>query len=154
MVTFSSLAHISKDMKHPISMRLLAYPCGGHSHFPHNFPSSYEYPIHYQSVGSSCSSIGHIGYFNYVDCLHEHGLDGYQIWSHNLISFKMMSFWYMFLKPRQSTCHLNLGVLIRKVIVQRLFTLTLRKTCVVRILFSLNLHLLLIWYEPHTIRAR
>ena len=32
-----------------------------------------------KSEGSSCLLTGHIGYFTYVDCLHEHVLDGYHI---------------------------------------------------------------------------
>ena len=46
---FFQLAHLSWDMKHMISLRWLANPKRGPSHFPYNFWSSYEYLIHYQS---------------------------------------------------------------------------------------------------------
>ena len=36
-------------MEHVISAKSLANPNCAHSHLPHNFWSSYEYRIHYQS---------------------------------------------------------------------------------------------------------
>jgi hypothetical protein len=49
MVTFFQLAHFSLDNDTHISMRWLASLNGGHSPFPHNFPRSHLYLIHYQS---------------------------------------------------------------------------------------------------------
>ena len=43
-------------MKQAISMRWLADPNQGHSHFPHDFQSSYDNLIHYQSE-ESCSHL-------------------------------------------------------------------------------------------------
>ena len=39
-------------MEHVISMRWLVHSNRGRSHFPYDFWSSYEYPIHYQSEDS------------------------------------------------------------------------------------------------------
>jgi hypothetical protein len=53
-------------MKRVISMRWLANPNRGHSHFSHEIWSSREYLIHYQSEDSHLL-IGQIGLLNYVD---------------------------------------------------------------------------------------
>ena len=37
------------------------------------------------------------------------------LWAHNPISFKHMSFWYLLLKPHQTTRHSHISVLIREV---------------------------------------
>ena len=46
---FFLLAHFSWNMKHTISMRWLANPHEGLGHFPHEFWSSNEHLIKYQS---------------------------------------------------------------------------------------------------------
>ena len=48
------------NMKHVISTRCLATPKQGRSCFPHNFQSSCEYLIHYQSSDSRVSLNGHL----------------------------------------------------------------------------------------------
>jgi hypothetical protein len=48
------LAHFSYDMKRTISTKWLAIPNRGHSHFPQNFGTSYEYLNHHQN-GDSCA---------------------------------------------------------------------------------------------------
>jgi hypothetical protein len=47
-------------MKQPISVRWLANPNCAHSHFPHNFRKSHEYPIQCQSEDSELVN-DHIG---------------------------------------------------------------------------------------------
>ena len=52
LLTFFRVVHFSYDIKQMTSMRWLAIPNPGHSHFPHNFWSSYEYLILCQSEDS------------------------------------------------------------------------------------------------------
>ena len=53
-------------MKYIISRSQLTNPTQGHSHFLHNFWSSYEYIIHYQSGDSRALLNGHMGPPPYV----------------------------------------------------------------------------------------
>ena len=59
MDTFSSAPTSYRIWKHAISAILLLNPNLVHSHFPHNFWSSYEYILNYQSE-DSCACSGNV----------------------------------------------------------------------------------------------
>ena len=96
-------------MKHGISTRWLANPNQGHSHFPYDHVKilfiikvkilmlvkwSYRSPQIMPTIEPRMIII---------------------IWARNPIIFKHKSFWYPFMEANQTTHHLNIGVLVRKV---------------------------------------
>jgi hypothetical protein len=90
-------------MKHAISMKWVAHPNRGYSHFPHDFESSYEFLNSLWKWRFLCSLNGHV--VTLMTLIVEPRMF-ILFWTRSPTSFKhIMSLWYSLLKPHQITCH-------------------------------------------------